>query len=293
EFSAGVTAASSTIGPIIPPSVPLVIYAILANVSVGAVLIGGIIPGVLIGITLMIMVAYTARVEDFPRGAPFDWVELKESFKESFLALITPLILIGGIVSGYFTVTEASAVAVLYALILAVFIFKEVDAQWLWSMVKQTMVDSAAVTFLVATANAYGYLAVRTRLPIILAEQMTAITTNPLILLMIINVFLLIVGLFMETIAALTILVPILVPLINMVGIDPVHFGIVMVFNLMIGLLTPPFGSVLFVLSKAIDLSLERIIRGVIPFYLPLVIALLLMTFFPGLTTWLPGLFFG
>jgi tripartite ATP-independent transporter DctM subunit len=293
EFAAGVTAASSTIGPIIPPSVPLVIYAILANVSVGACLIGGIVPGVLIGITLMIMVAYTARVQNFPQGAPFDWVELKESFKDSFLALITPLILIGGIISGYFTATEASAVAVLYAMILALFIFKEVSPQELWEMVKQTMVDSAAVTFLVATANAYGYLAVRTRLPIILAEQMTAISENPLVLLMIINVFLLIVGLFMETIAALTILVPILAPLINMVGIDPVHFGVVMVFNLMIGLLTPPFGSVLFVLSKSIDLSLERIIKGVVPFYFPLLLALLLMTFFPGLVTWLPSLFFG
>ncbi len=293
EVSVGITAASATIGPIIPPSVPLVIYAIIANVSVGGVLLGGILPGVMIGLILMLMATFYAHIYNFPRGIKHTFAEVVRAFKRGFLALGTPVILIVGILSGFFTPTEAAAVAVVYALILAMIIYRELTRAELWEIIKQTAIDSAVILLLVSVASAYAFMIIRSRLPIIFAEQVLAFTDNPLMVLLIINILLLIVGMFLETIAALSILTPVLLPLVTMVGIDPIHFGLVIVFNLMIGLLTPPFGAVLFVLNKATGVPLTRIIKGCIPFYVPLLIALTLITVFPTLTLWLPRLVFG
>jgi len=290
EVSVGITAASATIGPIIPPSVPLVIYAILANASVGGVLLGGILPGLVIAGMLMIMATYFAHINNFPFGEKRQWKEFVRATKRGFLALGTPVILVGGILTGFFTPTEAAAVAVLYALVLAVKIYKELSLKELWEIVKQTTIDTAVILLLVAVANAYAFLIIKSRLPIIFAEQITSVTQDPLMVLLIINLLLIVVGMFMETIAALSILTPVLIPLITMVGIDPVHFGLVMVFNLMIGLLTPPFGAVLFVLNKATGVPLATIVKGCIPYYIPLLIALALITIFPSLTLWLPDL---
>lgn len=293
EVSIGITAASSTIGPIIPPSVPLVIYAIIANVSVGGILLGGLLPGITIGIVLMIMTSFYAHIYNFPYGEKRTWPGLVRAFKGGFLALGTPAILIGGVLSGFFTPTEAAAVAVVYALILALKIYKELTLPELWEIIKQTAIDSAVILLLISAASAYAFIIISSRVPIIFAEQIMAITQDPLMILLIINLLLLVVGMFMETIAALSILTPVLLPLVTMVGIDPIHFGLVMVFNLMIGLLTPPFGAVLFVLNKATGVPLARIVKSCLPFYIPLFITLALITLFPSLTLWLPNLVLG
>jgi len=290
-FSLGLLGAAATIGPIIPPSLPLVIFAILAGVSAGKLLIAGILPGILIGLCLMAMVYIVAKRRNFPMGERATWASFGRSVCEAGPPLLTPLILVGGIVSGIFTVTEAAGIAALYSLILG-FLYRTFTWKTFWDLSRVTMIDSAAIMLIIATAQVYGFLAVSTGLPVILAEKMLAISRDPLVILMIINGILLIVGCFLETIASLTLLTPIFMPIIKQVGIDPVHFGIVMVFNLMIGLLTPPFGVVLFVLNKCTGVDLATIIRGVVPFYIPLLTALLIMTLFPSVSLFLVNLLF-
>lgn len=291
-FSLGLLGAAATIGPIIPPSLPLVIFAILAGVSAGKLLIAGILPGILIGVCLMAMVYVVALRRHFPMGERPTWATFRRSFCEAGPALLTPLILVGGIVSGIFTVTEAAGIATLYSLALG-FAYRTFTWRMFWNISRATMLDSATIMLIIATAQVYGFLAVSTGLPVILAEKLLAISQNPLAILMIINVILLIVGCFLETIASLTLLTPIFMPIVKQVGIDPVQFGIVMVFNLMIGLLTPPFGAVLFVLNKVTGVDLVTVIRGVVPFYIPLLAALLIMTLVPSVSTLLVGLLFG
>jgi tripartite ATP-independent transporter DctM subunit len=188
-------------------------------------------------------------------------------------------------------VTEAAGVATLYSLILG-FLYRSFTWKMFWDLSRVTMIDSATIMLIIATAQVYGFLAVTSGLPVILAEKLLGISRDPLVILMIINGILLIVGCFLETIASLTLLTPIFMPIVKQVGIDPVHFGIVMVFNLMIGLLTPPFGAVLFVLNKCTGVDLATIIRGVVPFYIPLVTALVIMTVFPSVSMFLVGLLF-
>lgn len=293
EFSCAITGASSTIGPIIPPSVPLIIYGILASVSIGRLLVAGIIPGLLIAGALMVMVSIYAKKRNYPREKRASFREFFIASKKAFLPCMTPVIIVGGIISGIFTPTEAAAVASLYAFILGFIIYREISLADLWKIVQKTARDTAIIIFIVSCASLYGWVLIRSRIPIILMEQITSISTNPLIILLILNGALLVVGCFMETIAALNILVPVLTPLILTVGIDPLHFGLIMVFNLMIGLITPPFGMVLFVLNKVSGVPVEKIVKATLPFLIPLLAVLLLMTFFPSLVTFLPDLIFG
>jgi len=292
EFSCAITGASSTIGPIIPPSVPLVIYGILASVSIGRLLVAGIIPGLLIAVALMIMVSIYAIKRNYPQEKRASLREFFIASKEAFLPCMTPVIIVGGIISGVFTPTEAAAVACLYAFILGFLVYKEISLVDLWKLIEKSARDTAIITFIVACASLYGWVLIRSRIPIILMEQITSMSTNPLIILLMLNCALLVVGCFMETIAALNILVPVLTPLILSVGIDPLHFGLIMVFNLMIGLITPPFGMVLFVLNKVSGVPIEKIVKATLPFLIPLLAVLLLMTFFPSLVTYLPNLMF-
>lgn len=293
EFSCAITGASSTIGPIIPPSVPLVIYGILASVSIGRLLVAGIIPGLLIAVALIIMVSIYAIKRNYPQEKRASFRKFFIASKEAFLPSMTPIIIVGGIISGVFTPTEAAAVASLYAFILGFVIYREISWADLWKIVQKTARDTAIITFIVACASLYGWVLIRSRIPIILMEQITSMSTNPLIILLMLNCALLVAGCFMETIAALNILVPVLTPLILSVGIDPLHFGLIMVFNLMIGLITPPFGMVLFVLNKISGVPIEKIVKATLPFLIPLLAVLLLMTFFPSLVTFLPDLIFG
>jgi tripartite ATP-independent transporter DctM subunit len=293
EFSVAITAASSTIGPIFPPSIPFVIFGLVAGVSVGRLFLGGVVPGVLMTVALMAMVWVYAKKRNYPRTPFPTFRQFVRSFIEAFLPLLTPTILLGGIWTGWFTPTEAAAVAVAYALILGTLIYRELT----WKDTLQVFIDSAkdtaALGFIVAAASFYGWLLMRTGAPAAMVNALLGISRDPLTLLLIINGFLLIVGCFFETIVAILILGPILMQVTTTVGIDPVHFGLVMVLNLMIGLLTPPFGMVLFVMVQVGGISFERVVRATAPFIIPLIVVLALITLFPPLVTWVPNLAMG
>jgi len=293
DFSVAITAASSTIGPIFPPSIPMVIFGLVAEVSVGRLFLGGVVPGLIMTVALMIMVAIYALRNNYPR-IPFPgFRELLTGFSHAFLPILTPVILLGGIWSGQFTPTEAAAVAVAYALVLGVVIYKEIGLRDLVQVFVDTAKETAAIGIIICAANFFGWLLLRTGLTLKVTAGISQLTTNPLALLIVINIFLLVVGCFMETVVAILIITPMLMPVITKVGIDPLHFGLVMVLNLMIGLLTPPFGVVLFVMVGVSGLSFERVVRATLPFIVPLLVVLALITFFPPLVTWLPNLVMG
>jgi tripartite ATP-independent transporter DctM subunit len=293
EFSVAITAASSTIGPIFPPSIPMVIFGLVAGVSVGRLFLGGVVPGIIMTGALMAMVAIYARRKNYPR-APVPTIRLVlKSTARALLPIMTPVILLGGIWTGWFTPTEAAAVAVAYALILGTVVYRDLSWRDLVDAFVGTAKDTAAIGFIITTASFYGWLLMRTGVPTAVAEGIISISRDPLVLLLMINLLLLVVGCFFETIVAILILGPILMEVVTKVGIDPVHFGLVMVLNLMIGLLTPPFGMVLFVMVQVGKIPLERVVRATAPFIIPLIVVLGLITVFPPLVTWLPNLAMG
>ncbi|MBW2306481.1 MAG: TRAP transporter large permease [Deltaproteobacteria bacterium] len=290
DFSAGITAASATIGPIIPPSIIFVIYGVLAEVSIGALFLAGFIPGILMGLALMVRIYIIARKRDYPVHPRATFREIFTSFKAAFLPLLTPVIIIGGIMAGIFTPTEAAVVAVFYAFILGAFVYRELSIKSLWRTIHTVAIQTAAIMMITATANVLGWVLTRSRIPQLVAENMLMVTTDPHLILLFLNLFLLLNGCFMEVIAALIILTPIIVPILKTVGIDPVHFGVVMTLNLMIGLLTPPMGMGLYAVQKVAGISFERIVRSAFPFLLPLIIVLVFVTYFPKLSLFLPNL---
>ena len=293
EFSVAITAASSTIGPIFPPSIPMVIYALVAEESVGKLFLGGVVPGLVMTVALMLMVAYYAHRRGYPR-TPFPGLrEILSVASKAILPILTPIILLGGIWSGVFTPTEAAAVAVAYALVLGVIVYKELHPRDLGKIFMETAKETAAIGIIICAANFFGWLLLRTGLTNKVATGITQLTTDPMIFLILVNLFLLVVGCFMETVVAILIVTPMLMPVVLKLGIDPIHFGLVLVLNLMIGLLTPPFGVVLFVMAGISDLPFERVVRATLPFLIPLLAVLALITFFPPIVTWLPKLVMG
>jgi tripartite ATP-independent transporter DctM subunit len=290
EFAVAVVAASSTIGPIIPPSVPLVIYALMANVSVGGILIAGLIPGLLMGAALMLWIAVIARRRNLPSGSRFSVATVLTTFKEGFLPLMTPVILIGGIVSGVFTPTEAAAVAALYATFLSTVVYRAVGWRELVEIMRSTVVDTGVIMLVVAMAMIYGYLVTRAGLTDSMAMWVASVSTDPIVVGLMIIGFLLIVGCFLEATAAIILLTPVLLPIMATSGLDPLHMGVVIVLTMMIGLLTPPFGMVLFVLSRISGISLHRIVVAVAPFIIPLLIVNILILLIPALVLFLPRL---
>ncbi|MDY0093219.1 MAG: TRAP transporter large permease [Candidatus Vecturithrix sp.] len=292
DFSAAITAASSTIGPIIPPSLPMIIYGVLANTSVGGLFLGGVIPGILMGLSLMIYVYVYARNKNYPHHAFPTLREFSRAFQEAFLSLLTPVILLGGIFSGMFTPTEAAAVAAFYALLLG-FFYHELTLKDLPGIILQTIETNAVVMALVMTASLFGWVITRAQAPQMMGKFLVGISSSPLLILLVINLFLLFVGCFMEAIAAQMILIPILLPVVLKIGINPIHFGVMMVLNLMLGTLTPPIGVVLYVTAKVADISFEEVTRATLPFLVPLLIVLLLITLFPQLTMFLPRMLLG
>ena len=290
KFAVACTAASSIIGPIFPPSIPMVVFSFVSGVSVGRLFLGGVVPGLLMTATLMVWVALQAKKHNYPRQ-PFPTLEAaRKSFAEAVVPLMAPVILLGGIWTGIFTPTEAAGVASLYALLVGVFVLRELSFRDLVEAFTATARETAVIGFLVAGSAFYGWVLMRTGLTLKLAEALVGISRDPAVILILINVFLLVVGCFLDSTVAILILGPIFMPVLAAAGIDPVHFGVVMVLNLMIGLMTPPFGMILFVMQQVSGLSFEDVVKACMPTLVPLVVVLVLITFVPSLVTWLPKL---
>jgi tripartite ATP-independent transporter DctM subunit len=285
-----VTAASATIGPILPPSLPMIIYGVTAEASIGALFIGAVIPGLAMAGALMLMVRAIAARHDLPRH-PFPSLrQVGVAFKDAFCALMTPVLLLGGIFSGIFTPTEAAVVAAAYALVIGALVYRDLRLRDLPAVIVATVQTTGVVMALVMTASLLAWALTVARIPQVVGSSLAQLTSEPLLVLLVVNLVLLAVGLFMEAIAAMLILIPIFVPVAMAAGIEPTQFGIVFVLNLMIGTITPPVGIVLFVTAKIADVPFERLVRATLPFLVPLFVVLALVTLIPGLTTWLPGL---
>lgn len=293
EFSGAITIASSVIGPVIPPSIPMVLYGALAEVSVGRLFMGGIIPGILVGISLMILVYTMSIKRNYPRDKRISFKEFLIRFEKAFLPTLTPVIILGGIISGIFTPTEAAAVAAVYAFALSFFVYRTLKIKNIPKILLDTMITTAIVTFIISNASSFSYLLLLGDISGKLINALTAITMNRYVMLLILNIVLLFFGCVMEAGVALILLVPILVPLLNIVGIDLVHFGVVMTLNLMIGVATPPIGMSLFVVSQISNMKVEDLMRSILPFLIPPIIVLFIITYIPILVTWIPNLVFG
>ncbi|KQZ01624.1 ABC transporter permease [Pseudolabrys sp. Root1462] len=288
EFSVGVTAASSTLGPIIPPSLPFVIYGMMGNVSIGALFLGGIIPGLVMTAFMMGYVYYCARRYGMGRDQAFRWRTLGITFIAAAPALMTPALIVGGMTFGWFTPTEAAIAACSWAILLGLLVYKSLSWKMFYKVTMDTVETTAGVLLIVGAASLFGWVLTTTQLTEQMTASLLALTDNRHIILLLSNILLLIVGCFLEPIASISILVPVLMPVILKVGIDPVHFGVMMTLNLMIGLLHPPLGMVLFVLSRIAKLSIEQTTMAIIPWLIPLLASLVAVTFIPELTLWLP-----
>ena len=289
EFSAAVTAASATIGPIIPPSIPMVVYGMMTEVPVGSLFMGGVVPGLLLAVATSILVFIIAKKRHYPVHK-FDLHEAAVSTWQALLSLLTPVIIIGGIWTGVFSPTEAACVAVVYAFILSVIVYRGMTAKELLEAIRQTVADSAGILLIVCGATAFSWLVTMMGMTSALSEMLTSLTDNKYIMLLILNIAFLIIGMFMEALAVMTITVPFLIPLMSAFDIDPLHLGVVLVLNLMIGLCTPPVGTSLFICAKTAKITIEQMYKAILPFLIPLIIVLMLITYVPVCVTWLPGL---
>ncbi len=292
DFAVGVTAASSTIGPIIPPSLPMVIYGVMSGASIGQLFAAGFIPGLAMALALMLLVGYFAYKRNYPRDQAFSMVRFRDAFTGAFLSLLTPVIIVGGILAGLFTPTESAIAACVYATFLGLVVYRTLTWKRFLAVSFETIETTAVVLFIVAGASIFAWILTANRVTEQFVGLIFTVTENPYLVLLLVNLILIVVGCFMETIAAITILVPVLLPLVTKIGVDPVHFGVVMVLNLMIGLLTPPVGMVLYVLSRVSGVPFEQCVRATAPFLVPLVGVLLMVTFIPAISMWLPTLIY-
>lgn len=335
EFAVGVTAASATLGPIIPPSLPFVIYGMMANVSVGSLFLAGLLPGLLMAILMMCTVAYFANKNGWGADVKFEWPRvikalgetavviawpttlwllivkaglpaqitvfvglivlfaMDKAFKfQAALPIMTPVLLIGGMTTGIFTPTEGAIAACMWAMVLGFGWYKTLNFKMFVKVCLDTVETTATVLFIVAAASIFGWMLTATGVTLAISQWVLGFTQNPYVFLLLANLLMLFVGCFLEPTAAITILVPILVPICQALGVDLVHFGLVMVLNLMIGLLHPPMGMVLFVLARVANLSVERTTIAILPWMVPLLGSLVIITYFPKLVLWLPKMFY-
>ncbi len=290
DFACATTAATSTIGPIIPPSIPMVIYAYLSATSVGMLFAAGMLPGLLLAGMQMVLVFFLARRRGYPREM---WPGLGQTvgrFLVAAPALLTPVILLGGIYSGVFTPTEAAAVASMYALVLAFLVYRALDWNGFFSMFQTTVRQSATVGLIVAGAFIINYAVAIEGIPRAFADAILSVSNDPLVLLILINLLFLVMGMFLDTMVLLLIMVPVVLPVMRLVGIDPVFFGVVIVLNMMIGLSTPPFGVLLFIVSSTTGTPLQDVIRQIWPFLAIMIVSLVILILFPDIVLFVPRL---
>ena len=293
DFSVAVSASASTIGPIIPPSIPFVLYCWIAGVSVGELFMAGFLPGCLMG-GLMMLVSYViSKRRHYPKFPRATLKEILRTFVGTIFPLMAPVIILGGIYTGAFTATEAAMVATIYAIALGVFVFRTFKLETFWNLCLRVIHDSAVAMFILSTATAFNWILTREQIPVRMGEYVLGLTQNPYLLLLIINIFFLILGCFMENTAILIIFTPILLPIVTRLGISPVHFGVIFVLNIMIGTLTPPFGIVLYMASAVSKLTIGQITRPLLPYIAILIVNLILVTYVPQISLFLPHLLLG
>ncbi|WP_102347234.1 TRAP transporter large permease [Bacillus sp. Marseille-P3661] len=292
SYSSAITAAASIMGPIVPPSMVFIIYGVSAGASIGALFLAGIIPGIMLAGAFFIMSYFYARKNGFPTKEKATINERSQSLMKALPSLLIPLIIIGGIISGYFTPTEAGAIGSLIAFLVGMFVYRDLKWSMLPNVFLKTGVITASIMIIVACANIFGWTLAMEKIPQMAAEGILSISTNPYIVLLIINIMLLIVGMFLEPIAAIIIIVPVLLPVITQLGIDPVHFGVIVSLNLVIGLITPPVGTVLFVVSGITKISVANLAKAILPFAAAAIAVLMIITYIPDLVTYIPDKFF-
>jgi len=291
NFSAAVNATSSTTGLLIPPSNILIVYSLASgSVSVAALFIAGYLPGVLTGLLLISVCAIAAMVNNYRGGEKVPFLEIVKRTGDAFLSLLLIVIVIGGIVAGFFTATEAAAIAVLYSLFLAVVVYREVKIKDLPEILIQTVITNAVVMLLIGTSMALSWILAYENIPQTISAALIGMTGNKIIILLIINIILLFVGTFMDATPAVLIFTPIFLPVVIELGLDPLHFGILMILNLCIGICTPPVGAVLFVGCSVADTKITHIIKWLLPFFAAMIVSLMLVTYIPEITLWLPRL---
>lgn len=293
DFAVGVTAASSTIGPIIPPSSPMVLFGVTAGVSIGGLFLGGLTVGVLMALFMMVTVYVIAKKRNYPveKRAPLRTVG--SSLIRALPSLMIPVIIVGGMLVGFFTPTEAAAVAVMLALLLGIVVNRELNRGSLLQTMEISVENLGMIMLLIGGGNLFGWVLGVEKVTEHTADLLFSFTENPFVLLLVINLFLLFIGSFMETNASILILCPILLPIVEKLGMHPVQFGVVMVFNLMIGLLTPPMAICLYITSRLGNISFERAFRAVLPYYIALIAVLIAINAIPQITLWLPQLIMG
>jgi tripartite ATP-independent transporter DctM subunit len=290
SFATAVTSMSSTIGPIIPPSVPLIIVGTLTGLSIGKLFIAGAVPGILLGIALMIAAYIISVKRKYPKEERLPVKQIFKAFLDAFWAILTVIIILIGILGGIFTPTEASIIAVVYAFIIGKFVYKDLKMKDIPKIFVSSMVSTAGIMVLVGLASLFGWILASEQIPQLIAEAILGISHNPIIVIILINIFLLFVGMFMETIAALVILFPVLLPVATSVGMDPIQFGVMAVLNLMIGLSTPPLGVCLFVTSSIGRVTIGQATKAMVPFLIVSIGVLFLVAFIPQLTLFLSNL---
>lgn len=291
DFSCAVTIASATIGPIFPPSIPLILFAAVTETSALNLLVGGIFPGILLALLLMATVAILAKLHHYPKDTQRpDLRKIGRAFLRALPPILTPVLLIGGMVSGIFSPTEAAAVTVAYGLFLGIFVYREINLRNLYEILKHTMLSTSVIMFVVSAAVLFGWVITVEQIPQIATEMLLQISRNPYVLLLIINLLLLLVGCFIETVAAILLFAPLITKALMEVGLNPTHIGLVFVFNLMIGLITPPVGMSLYLVSNVAKVPVEKVIKATLPFFFPLLLTLLALTYIPQISLLLPNL---
>ncbi|WP_342431576.1 TRAP transporter large permease [Neobacillus sp. FSL H8-0543] len=290
SYATSIVASAGSMGPIVPPSIIFILFGVMSGVSIGGMFIAGIIPGILIAVALLIVNYFITKKEGFAKEEKSNLSDILKALYDAKFALFAPVIVLGGIYGGIFTPTEAAVIAVFYGLIVSLFVHKEIGFKDIPGIFMNTSAVSGGVMILVGAASFFGRVLSLERVPQFLSESISGISTNPIIILIIINLFLLLIGMFMETVSALMIFVPLLLPIAVNLGVDPMHFGMIICLNLTLGLLTPPLGVNVFIASRLAGISFDQTFKHLIPIFISLIIVLALVTLFPQLTLFLPEL---